>query len=223
MKQIDALNEKQLKKVPELKSGDTVRVHTKIIEGNKERIQVFEGVVIKVKGSGINQTFTVRKISYGVGVERTFLIHSPRVSKVEVVKRARVRKAYLTYLRGLRGKAAKLRDKQFDSLTVNVKEEELKPEDLAPPAAEEPSDEEITELSTDEDAKEAEVKTGDLEKAENKEAGEDAGDTEADLGAEHQLIETEEIAEGIEEAQNDEEHENEMDYGKRDAEKREEV
>jgi large subunit ribosomal protein L19 len=139
MKTLEKINQKQLKKVPELKPGDTVRVHAKIIEGNKERIQIFEGVVLRVKGGGTNTSFIVRKISFGVGVERTFLLHSPKISKIQVVKRARVRRAYLTYLRTLRGKKAKLREKQFDALAVNV-EEELKPEDLAPPA---PSEEEI--------------------------------------------------------------------------------
>ena len=106
MKLIETLHQNQIKNVPDLKPGDTVRVHTKIIEGSKERIQIFEGVVIRVKGSGIGQTFTVRKLSYGIGVERTFLIQSPKVAKIEIKKRAKVRRAYLTYLRGLRGKAA---------------------------------------------------------------------------------------------------------------------
>ncbi len=134
---IGKINDKQLKNVPQLAPGDTVRVHAKIIEGSKERIQIFEGVVLRVKGDGINTSFTVRKISYGVGVERLFLLHSPKLAKVQVVKRAKVRRAYLTYLRELRGKSAKLRDKQFDALAVNIKEEELKPEDLAPPKIEE--------------------------------------------------------------------------------------
>ncbi len=133
---INKINENQLKKVPELAPGDTVRVHAKIIEGAKERIQIFEGVVIRVKGDGVNTSFTVRKISYGVGVERLFLLHSPKLTKVQIVKRAKVRRAYLTYLRQLRGKSAKLHDKQFDALAVNVKEEELKPEELAPPTVE---------------------------------------------------------------------------------------
>jgi len=133
---INKINENQLKNVPELAPGDTVRVHAKIIEGAKERIQIFEGVVIRVKGDGVNTSFTVRKISYGVGVERLFLLHSPKLTKVQIVKRAKVRRAYLTYLRQLRGKSAKLHDKQFDALAVNVKEEELKPEELAPPAVE---------------------------------------------------------------------------------------
>ncbi len=147
---LNQLTEKQLKKVPELAPGDTVRVHAKIIEGNKERIQIFEGVVLRVKGSGMESSITVRKISYGIGVERVFLLHSPKIAKIQVIKRAKVRQAYLTYLRALRGKSAKLRDKQFDTLAVNVKEEELKPEDLAPPAASEELDKEITEIDAGE-------------------------------------------------------------------------
>jgi large subunit ribosomal protein L19 len=211
MDKIDVINQKQMKKVPDLRPGDTVRVHTKIIEGNKERIQVFEGVVIRVKGSGINQTFTVRKISYGVGVERTFLIQSPKLAQIQIVKRAKVRRAYLTYLRGLRGKKAKLKDQSFDALAVNVKEEELKPEDLAPAQPEETPEEldaEVTELNTDEDVEKAEVSLNEIENAENREAAEDAGDNT--LGAEDQQIEVAEVAEGVEDAQNDEEHENEM-------------
>jgi large subunit ribosomal protein L19 len=211
MDKIDVINQKQMKKVPDLKPGDTVRVHTKIIEGNKERIQVFEGVVLRVKGNGVNQTFTVRKISYGVGVERTFLIQSPKLAQIQVVKRAKVRRAYLTYLRELRGKKAKLKDQAFDALSVNVKEEELKPEDLAPAQPEETPeklDAEVTELNTDEDVETAEVNIADIEKEENKEAAADGGDDT--LGAEDQQIEVAEVAEGVEDAQNDEEHENEM-------------
>lgn len=111
-------------KVTDFKPGDTVRVHQKIVEGSKERIQIFEGVVIKQRaGKNVNGTFTVRKISEGVGVERLFLVHSPRVTKIEVVKRGKVRRANLSYLRDLRGKKAKLKEKQFDSLVVNVVEE----------------------------------------------------------------------------------------------------
>ena len=115
----------QLKKRPELRPGDTIRVHQKIKEGNKERIQVFEGVVLKVTGGGIRQSFLVRKISFGVGVEKNFLTHSPNISKIEVKKRAHVRQAYLGYLRNLTGKSARLKDKQFDILAVNIKDEKL--------------------------------------------------------------------------------------------------
>jgi len=96
--------------LPEFGSGDTVRVHAKVIEGNKERIQVFEGVVIARKHGGISETFTVRKISHGVGVERTFMLHSPRVDKIEVVRRGKVRRAKLYYLREKIGKAARIKE-----------------------------------------------------------------------------------------------------------------
>ena len=96
--------------VPEFKAGDTVKVHVRIVEGDRERIQLFEGVVIKRRGGGISETFTVRKISYGVGVERTFPIHTPKIEKIEVSRRGRVRRAKLYYLRNLRGKAARIRE-----------------------------------------------------------------------------------------------------------------
>ncbi len=124
-KLLTKIEEKQIKKVPEIRSGDTVRVHQKIKEGNKERIQIFEGVVIRLKGGGIRQSFLVRKISFGVGVEKNFLIQSPNIAKIEVKKRAKVRQAYLGYLRNLTGKSARLKDKQFDSLAVNVEEEKI--------------------------------------------------------------------------------------------------
>ncbi|WP_027963169.1 50S ribosomal protein L19 [Halalkalibacillus halophilus] len=98
--------------LPEFRAGDTVKVHVKVVEGNRERIQVYEGVVIKRRGGGISETFTVRKISYGVGVERTFPVHSPRVDKIEVSRRGKVRQARLYYLRHLRGKAARIPEKR---------------------------------------------------------------------------------------------------------------
>jgi large subunit ribosomal protein L19 len=98
------------KDIPQFKAGDTVRVHVKVKEGNRERIQVFEGVVIKRRGGGISETYTVRKVSYGVGVERTFPLHSPKVDKIEVVRRGRVRRAKLYYLRNLTGKAARIKE-----------------------------------------------------------------------------------------------------------------
>ena len=96
--------------LPHFRPGDTVRVHVRIQEGNRERIQVFEGVVIKRRGGGISETFTVRKISYGVGVERTFPVHTPKIAKLEVVRRGKVRRAKLYYLRSLRGKAARIKE-----------------------------------------------------------------------------------------------------------------
>lgn len=108
---IKSIEHEQLKnKIPELKVGNTVKVHVRIKEGNKERIQVFEGIIIKVQGGGVNQTFTVRKISYGVGVEKTFLVHSPLVEKVELVRVGKARRARLYYLRNRVGKAAKTKE-----------------------------------------------------------------------------------------------------------------
>ena len=97
---------------PEFRAGDTVKVHAKIVEGNRERIQVFEGVVISRSGSGVRENFTVRRISYGVGVERTFPVHSPRIDKIEVARRGIVRRAKLYYLRNLTGKAARIRERR---------------------------------------------------------------------------------------------------------------
>ncbi len=98
--------------MPVLESGDTVRVHTKVVEGNKERIQIFEGIVIRLNGSKLGSHFTVRRIAHNVGVERTFLLHSPRIDKVEVVKHAVVHRKNLYFLRGLQGKAARLRERR---------------------------------------------------------------------------------------------------------------
>ncbi len=111
MTPIDVIEREQLKPdVPVFKPGDTVRVHVKVIEGEKERIQVFEGVVLRKSRGGSRATFTVRKTSYGVGVERTFPLHSPRVDRIDVVTRGQVRRAKLYYLRNLSGKAARIEE-----------------------------------------------------------------------------------------------------------------
>ncbi len=137
---IKSIEHEQLKnKIPELKVGNTVRVHVRIKEGNKERIQVFEGIIIKVQGGGVNKTFTVRKISYGVGVEKTFLIHSPLVEKVELVRVGKARRAKLFYLRDRVGKAAKTREKigaRIEDKEITVKED-LVEEPVAEEVAEE--------------------------------------------------------------------------------------
>lgn len=111
LKSVELEQQKQNK--PELKVGNVVKVHAKIKEGNKERIQIFEGTIIKIQNGGINQTFTVRRVSYGVGVERTFLVNSPRVEKVELVREGIVHRAKLTYLRDRVGKATKVKEKIF--------------------------------------------------------------------------------------------------------------
>ena len=108
---IDVLEQEQLKNdIPAFRPGDTVQVHVKVVEGTRERIQVFEGVVIKIKGGGIRETFTVRRVAYGVGVERTFPLHSPRIDKIVVKRHGKVRRAKLYYLRELTGKAARIKE-----------------------------------------------------------------------------------------------------------------
>ena len=110
---IEALEKEQLRSdIPDFGPGDTLRVHAKIVEGTRERIQVFEGVVIGHQGTGVRETFTVRRVSYGTGVERTFPVHSPRIDKIEVMRRGIVRRAKLYYLRKLTGKAARIREKR---------------------------------------------------------------------------------------------------------------
>ncbi|MCB5735954.1 50S ribosomal protein L19 [Megasphaera massiliensis] len=110
---ISVLEQEQLRDdIPAFRPGDTVKVHVKAVEGNRERIQIFEGVVIGRQNGGVRETFTVRRISYGVGVERTFLVHSPRLAKIEVVRHGIVRRAKLHYLRGLTGKAARIRERR---------------------------------------------------------------------------------------------------------------
>ena len=117
-KVIETLERAQLRDdIPQFKAGDTVRVHFRVIEGQRQRIQVFEGIVIKRQGSGVRETFTVRKVSFGVGVERTFPLHTPIIDHIEVVTRGDVRRAKLYYLRDLRGKAAKIKEKR-DPKTV---------------------------------------------------------------------------------------------------------
>ena len=124
---IKSIEHEQLKnKIPELKVGNTVKVHVRIKEGNKERIQVFEGIIIKKQGGGVNSTFTVRKTSYGVGVEKTFLVHSPLVEKVEVVRVGKARRAKLYYLRDRVGKAAKTKElvgARIENREITVKED----------------------------------------------------------------------------------------------------
>ena len=110
---ISVLEQEQLRKdIPDFRPGDTVKVHVKVVEGNRERVQVFEGVVIGRQNGGVREKFTVRRVSYGIGVERTFLVHSPRLAKIEVSRRGIVRRAKLHYLRGLTGKAARIRERR---------------------------------------------------------------------------------------------------------------
>jgi large subunit ribosomal protein L19 len=111
---IESLEKAQLRRVPDFQAGDRVRVHFQVVEGNRRRTQVFEGVVIRRQGNGVRETFTVRKLSFGVGVERTFPVHSPKIEKIEVAARGDVRRAKLYYLRGRVGRAARVRERRFD-------------------------------------------------------------------------------------------------------------
>ena len=155
---IKSIEHEQLKnKIPVLDVGNTVRVHVKVKEGNRERIQVFEGIIIKKQGGGLNETFTVRKISYGVGVEKTFLVHSPMVEKVEVVRVGKARRAKLYYLRDRVGKASKTKEKL--GARIEDKEIVLKEELVEVPVVENEVAEEITaeETSAVETVENAEV------------------------------------------------------------------
>lgn len=142
---IKSIEHEQLKnKIPDLKVGNTVRVHQRIKEGNRERIQVFEGIIIKKQGGGLNATFTVRRVAYGCGVEKTFLIHSPMVEKIEVVRVGKARRAKLYYLRDRVGKAAKTKEDigariETKEIVIKGAETEEAPvaEEVATPAVEE--------------------------------------------------------------------------------------
>ena len=162
---IKSIEHEQLKnKIPDLKVGDTVRVHQRIKEGNRERIQVFEGIIIKKQGGGINATFTVRRVAYGVGVEKTFLVHSPLVEKVEVVRVGKARRAKLYYLRDKVGKAAKTKENtgaRIEDKEIIVKEElveepavESAPEEAPAVETETPVVEEVTDTVSEEKVEE---------------------------------------------------------------------
>jgi large subunit ribosomal protein L19 len=113
MNTLDALDaQSQRTDIPDFRAGDTLKVHARVVEGNRSRVQIFQGVVIRRQGAGLRETFTIRKISFGVGVERTYPVHSPAIDRIEVVTRGDVRRAKLYYLRELRGKAAKIKEKR---------------------------------------------------------------------------------------------------------------
>ena len=152
---IKSIEHEQMKsRIPELKVGNTVKVHVRVKEGNRERIQVFEGTIIKVQGGGVNQTFTVRRISYGVGVEKTFLVHSPAVEKVEVTRVGKARRAKLFYLREKLGKSAKTKEKvgaRIETKEVVLKEEMTEaPEEAPAIETENPVVEEVVDTVTEE-------------------------------------------------------------------------
>jgi len=123
MNKLDFIEQPQLRRIPQFRPGDTVKVHVRVVEGNRERIQVFQGVVIRRQGGGSRETFTVRKISFGVGVERTFPVHSPSIAKIEVATRGHVRRAKLYYLRELRGKKARIKERRDADIEVFEDEE----------------------------------------------------------------------------------------------------
>jgi large subunit ribosomal protein L19 len=145
---IDSIERAQLRQVPRFKAGDTVRVHFQVIEGTRRRVQVFEGIVLKRQGSGVRETFTVRRMSSGVGVERTFPLHSPKIEKIEVTAIGDVNRAKLYYLRGRVGKKARVREKRY-----GLREQETTLQ-AAPPA---PEEEPVVEDELDEAVAEAEV------------------------------------------------------------------
>ncbi len=170
---LKSIEHEQLKnKIPELKIGDTVRVHVRIKEGNKERIQVFEGIIIKKQGGGVNATFTVRRISYGVGVEKTFLVHSPMIEKVELVRVGKARRAKLYYLRDRVGKAAKTKEKigaRIENREIVIKEEVVPGESATEEVVTEESVQEAVEADAKiEAAKAEEAKTEETVSTETK-------------------------------------------------------
>ncbi len=152
---IKSIEHEQMKnKIPALKVGDTVKVHQRIKEGNRERIQVFEGIIIKKQGGGVNATFTVRRVAYGVGVEKTFLVHSPMVEKVELVRVGKARRAKLYYLRDRVGKSAKTKEDigaRIENKEITIKEEIVEaPEEASSIETEAPVVEEVVDTVTEE-------------------------------------------------------------------------
>jgi large subunit ribosomal protein L19 len=148
MNTTDLVEQSYLRKgLPQFRPGDTVKVHARVVEGNRERVQVFQGVVIRRSGGGLRETFTVRKISFGVGVERTFPLHSPSIAKLEVVQHGHVRRAKLYYLRDLRGKKARIKERRIDETKLAAMEA-MRAEEEAMGVAEEGSMEALEEAET---------------------------------------------------------------------------
>jgi large subunit ribosomal protein L19 len=151
MNKVDLVEKPQLRRdLPAFRPGDTVKVHARVVEGNRERIQVFQGVVIRRQNGGLRETFTVRKVSFGVGVERTFPVHAPTISKIEVVTKGRVRRAKLYYLRDLRGKKARIKERREDDVEILVDEGYEGDEDRAGDSQQ--LDADIQDADADEDA-----------------------------------------------------------------------
>jgi large subunit ribosomal protein L19 len=191
MNTTDLVEQSYLRKgLPQFRPGDTVKVHVRVVEGNRERVQVFQGVVIRRSGGGLRETFTVRKISFGVGVERTFPLHSPSIAKLEVAQRGHVRRAKLYYLRDLRGKKARIKERRIDEAKLAAMEAMRAEEEAAGEALEAGSMEALEEAETaaELDPTLQEAGTGDElastvaepEPAEVASAGEAAPDASAD-------------------------------------------
>jgi large subunit ribosomal protein L19 len=185
--------------IPDFRPGDSVKVHVRVVEGNRERVQVFQGVVIRRSGGGIRETFTVRKISFGVGVERTFPVHSPSIARLELLQRGRVRRAKLYYLRDLRGKKARIRERRIDDAKLAAMEEEA--------AARMAEAEARNAAAADEDAEAIDVEAsdaaaGDGLRAEAADTSDGASDAPAE--AEETPAEAEEPAEAQEPAEAEE-------------------
>jgi large subunit ribosomal protein L19 len=179
---IDSLERQQLRRVPHFQAGDRVRVHFQVVEGTRRRTQVFEGVVIKRQGEGVRETFTVRKTSFGVGVERTFPVHSPKIERIEVAARGDVRRAKLYYLRGRVGKRARVRERRYVG-----PEEVVEAGLLHDPAAEAAAaaDDEVPGDAVDQQAlEEAEAAAGPVEPEEAEVAAEETAEVEASADAE---------------------------------------
>jgi large subunit ribosomal protein L19 len=182
--------------IPEFRPGDTVKVHVRVVEGNRERVQVFQGVVIRRSGGGLRETFTVRKISFGVGVERTFPVHSPSIAKFELVQRGRVRRAKLYYLRDLRGKKARIKERRIDDAKLAAMEAAAAEAALQDEADEQPeADDELdAEVGADEAAVEEASVAADL--AEGESEPDEATAADEHESASEPEVETEEQPEG---------------------------
>jgi large subunit ribosomal protein L19 len=171
MNETDLIEQSYLRSdIPEFRPGDTVKVHVRVVEGSRERVQVFQGVVIGRQHGGVRETFTVRKISFGVGVERTFPLHSPSIAKIEVVSRGQVRRAKLYYLRQLRGKKARIRERRIDDAKLAAME--------ATPVPDEPDD-----AVEPDDALEPDVAADETEGSVEAEDAPDEASAEPDDGA----------------------------------------
>ena len=185
MNTTDLVEQSYLRKgLPQFRPGDTVKVHVRVVEGNRERVQVFQGVVIRRSGGGLRETFTVRKISFGVGVERTFPLHSPSIAKLEVAQHGHVRRAKLYYLRDLRGKKARIKERRIDEAKLAAMEELRAEEEAGAAEAEEGSMETLEEAETLAELEPAdEGDTTDEQPAEAPEGAKVASASEADASA----------------------------------------